>query len=666
MVLSAISAAAFADAPVAVDLLRLAPDHPRIFVQADLPSGRPGLFLVDTGADISAISGETAAELGLEITVGCGELSGLSGRARMDCASLPEIRFSGLVVPDVQVAVDVPGLTTSAGFMPLDGLLGNNVWGRFLVELDIHQARLVLHAPDAVKAPRFAESLHFDGHHVYTPMTVWTAESKESAPAFVAQVDTGASGLKVCATTGAALGDVWTEGLESLRGIGASETLPPVRFLETTRRIPIDRVALGGRKFAFPDQVQWLSFDDKTGPTCPSGIRALLGFEYLAGHHVFFGYASGHLWFERNKGKPRYVDGHTVLLDQDVARFGTSPQRALLRSRLLTGAGREDEALALLQGALADDALPEDDEADARVLAAELLRGNGDLAGGLAVLAPLSPAQLVESGELVGSVNGMVFGGRVDDAMELARAAVLARPDDGWAHVALADALLAAGDANGAGDALATAVEVEQYDDAHLLRRARVALAEGDRYAAMSHLRRLLDLYPFGGTFLWFYALLLETDADRDTFRQDMEAALTRLHPPSRPVDFEVAALHEIGDQDAALARMAEGTGLLCGPLPPGPELDNCLAWFHALAGVELEDAVARINRALSIAGDRADFLDTAAMVHLARGEWDDALDNAQHAARLSPNDVYMVWQAERISDLVKQRSGGSLVVPAN
>lgn len=653
------AALAWAAPPVVVDLLRIAPDHPRVFVQATLPSGRPGLFLVDTGADTSALSGQTADELGLTVTVGCGELSGLSGRARMDCATLPEIRFGQLAVDDVAVAVDVPGLATTAGLMPLDGLLGNNVWSRFVLEFDVAAARLVLHPPGTVRTPRHADVLHYDGHHVFTPIEVRSQSGSAWDPSFATQVDTGASGLKVCGSLGASLSGVYTEGLESLRGIGASETLPPFRFLETTRRIRIDRARLGGRRFRMDDEVQWLDFHSADSAECTSGIRALLGFEYLEGHRVFFDYPGGHFWLERTRGRQTWIDGHARVLAQDVERHGDAPGRALLRASLMVGAGREDEALALLQDAVRGEGLPAEERGPARVLVAELLRALGRHTDAVEWLRPLDPAALVSEGQLVGSVNGLVFDQRIDEALALARAGALARPDDGWAHVALSDALLAAGRADEAADALSVAVRLEQYDDAHLLRRARVALAEGDRHGALTHLRRLLELYPFGGMFLWFYALLVDTDEGRATFRADMDAALARLHPTDRPLDFEVAALHEIGDQEAALHRMREGSERFCSPLADGPERDNCLAWFAALAGVDLDAAAHRIARALEVTGPRPDFLDTAAMVHLARGDWDDALAHARHAARLGPDDVYMVWQAERIADLILERSGG-------
>ena len=74
-----------------VPIIRPLPGYPRIFVQAELPNGERGLFLVDTGADISVLSRGTAERLGLPIQERYTRLEGLSGTAWMDRAVLPSI-----------------------------------------------------------------------------------------------------------------------------------------------------------------------------------------------------------------------------------------------------------------------------------------------------------------------------------------------------------------------------------------------------------------------------------------------------------------------------------------------------------------------------------------------------------------------------------------------
>jgi tetratricopeptide (TPR) repeat protein len=320
----------------------------------------------------------------------------------------------------------------------------------------------------------------------------------------------------------------------------------------------------------------------------------------------------------------------------------------------------ETRATATLEAFVAQAEASAEDAAEARMLLAALARQDGDLARARRFLADLSPADLVDQDQIIASVNGRIFDGQVADALSVAEAAVADRPDEGDAYVALADALLAADRPEEASAALLRAADLEQYPDAHLLRRARVALAAGDRHGAMAHVRKLLQHYPFGGHLLWFYAQLLETDGDRSTFRADMDSAMGRLHPDARPFDFLVAANRILGDEAQTLAFREQGLTEHCAPMKSGPSAENCRAWYDALAGVDLDRALARIDAALAEDGDRSDFLDTKAMVHLARHEPELAKAAAVQAARMSPDDVYMLWQAERISDIADRDAATS------
>lgn len=646
--------------------MRPMPGYPRIFVQVELPDGSLGLFLIDTGADISVLSRETADKLGLEVQERYTRLEGLSGTAWMDRAILPSVRFGGedgVEVTDVEVAVGVPGVSDVVHFLPLDGLLGNNVWSNFVLEIDYPKNLMVLHEPDTVRLtrrplpnlwrtdrPSRVAPMQFDGHHVFSPITL-TTDSGHSETV-ITQVDTGAGELTLCAATGAPFTADYTEGLETIRGIGASETLPPHRFLEMTRRIPLDQVILGGAEFDVGSSARWLYYDRLDTDICPSGMRALLGHQYLSRHRVFFDYANGRMALQKSRGKPRPVNGHQVFLEQEIAEYGPDrPDRALYRAKLNIGALNEEEALRLLQNL--PDGLSEEEAGEARVLLAHMHRYRGDHDQAWEALAPLGPEQLVDQGEIIGTVNGLLFEDDTDAALELAEAAVAARPDEGDPLVARADVRLFQGDPEGAMSDLLAAAKLEEYPDAHLLRRARIALVRDDRYGSMTHVRKLLRLYPFNGHFLWFYAMLVEDEGDARTFRADMEAAMERLHPDSQPLDFQVAAHHVIGDQDVAQELMRRGIDEMCAQMPESStEYDNCLAWFYSLAGVHGDEALRRIERALAETGERSDYLDTKAMVHLSRGEYELAAESAWAAARLSPDDVYMLWQAERIRDL--------------
>ncbi len=167
----------------------------------------------------------------------------------------------------------------------------------------------------------------------------------------------------------------------------------------------------------------------------------------------------------------------------------------------------------------------------------------------------------------------------------------------------------------------------------------------------MSLLRTRIRLYPSEGDTFWFYGLAaqeLEDELALATYRRDLEQALARLHPDLRPLDFAAAGFAMLGDQNRAQELMSRGMTRDCEPLE-GPNADNCVAWYLAMGGSDLEDALALVTSAVTAEPDRADFQDTLAVVHLVRGEHHLAHEPALLAARLRPDVVYHLWQADRI-----------------
>jgi tetratricopeptide (TPR) repeat protein len=619
-------------------------------VQATLPDQSLGLFMIDTGADISVLTRAVCDRLGLEVEENWGVVEGLSGSTAMNRAVIPWLRLGEAVVTDVEVAVDLAGVRDEIAGMPIAGILGNNVWSHFSLEIDYPADTLVLHRPGTLKFPKSSDILIFDGSHILTPVTLTTRGRPSKTSNIVIQVDTGASEILLSGRTGLPFEETYSEGLEPLWGIGASETLPPYRFLQNTRRIPIELIEFGGQKIKKELDARWVNFDTLT-PVGPASMRGLLGHHLLEGHNVLLDYHGNRIALTKSRRKPRQTDAHSTLLAQDVASYGEDASRFLFRAQLHAGAGRLDESVDLLQRYL----VSAPDDAEARVFLARLHRERGNLDEAWETIKHLDVEGMVDESEIVAAVNGLILVGNKERAFLLADDATAARGENGWTYVALADALLSTGFADRARQALLEAAELEENPDAHLLRRARVALALDDRHAAMAHVRKLLQLYPSGGPFLWFYALLVDTDTEVDTFRTDMRGAMSRLHPNRQPLDFLVASYHALGDGEASIATMREGLERDCLPMEQQSLLDNCYAWYWALAGVKTEDALKKIDAALDAEGPRSDFLDTKAMVHLARGEYEEAHLAASSAARMSPQDVYMLWQVERIGDIAQR-----------
>ena len=641
---------------VKLDLLRTSEGGPRIYVQARLPDDSLGLFMIDTGADVNVLSTETAERLGVPVQEGVYRLSGLSGSTSAGRAILPEVHLGDARLEDVEFAVGVRGVSTRARRMPLDGILGMDVWHRFILELDYPSDTLVLHRPGTRRLPRRADRLHFDGNSIEAAIEVETGGTTEVTDTVLLQVDTGASALLLAGSSGTPFAAAATEGMEPVYGVGASEYMPPSEFLQETRRVPVTAVTLGGKRHEIKVDAQWLYWQE--GQRRHVSTPGLIGHDLLSPHRVFIDAQGGQIALARSWRRKTLNDGHAVLLEQDIEAYGEdAPERDLYRARMHEALGEWEEAVRLLARHVQN----HPDDREGRVMLARARRIDADLAGAWETLRGLTPGDLVDEGEIVASVNGLGLEGRAEEARVLARRAVAERPEEAAAHIALADAYLALGRTDDAREALLEAAALTQNPDAFLLRRARVAMAEGDRFGALALVRRQVQLYPTEGKFLWYYAMLVATEAEEATLRRDLERAVSRLHPELRPLDFMVAAYHAIGDERLAGAYLQAGIDRDCEAMERFPAArDNCTAWYRGLAGDRLDNALTLVESALEETGPRPDYLDTKAVVHAARGEYDAAHAAAVQAARLSPDDVYMLWQAERI-DALRKESGVSL-----
>jgi len=650
MILSSLTllAALAADGPahVTVDLLRPSPTAPRVFVEVAFADGSTGLMMVDTGADITVLTRTTAQRLQLAPGQPGTTLQGLSQAAQVDVSALSTLRIGEATLHDVRVAIGLPGVQDTWGAMPVAGILGNNVWSEFIVDLDLHANRLTLHQPGSFRAPRGAAPLRFDGAHLQTPVLLRTDLAGGVA---VLAVDTGASDVLLIGEGALPFDGAWTEGVEPIRGVTTPDALPDASYLRETRRVALRAVDLGGARRRVHTDARWLDYDL---PAADPRLAGLVGYEALQNRRVILDYQRGWFSLQVSHRPAGFTHGCAVLLREDEARFGDDPRRWLYRSRLLLGLDQQARARGLL-GELLEISDPDVAplHAAARALAAAIDRGRGDLDGAWNLLAPLSPAELVEQEEIVAVVDGLLLEGRTDEAGDVSAAAVATRPASPLAWVARADVLLARGDPDDAYTALGEATRLVNTPDAWLLRRARVAWARGDHNGALALLRDGLRSNPLDGRLAFFYATLAPK-TDRDTVRSDLQGVLSRLHPSLRPNDLLAGAFVAIGDLDRARTLYDEGTASDCASAQRSPSADHCYAWFEALAHTDLDDALARISRAISALGPRADLYDTLAMVLLARGELQAAHSAALTAARMAPDDAYLLWQAERIGAL--------------
>lgn len=630
----------------AVDLWRPEPGAEKLLVPVSLPDGSTELFLVDTGAATSVVHAEVAERLGLAPAVDAGWLQGLGGRVPWQHTRVPRMRLGEFELTEVDVAVGVQGVPERLGALPVAGILGNNVWANFVMVLDYPADRLELYRPDAAPKVRRSAPMRFDGRGIQSVVRVVAKKDGERRRAdLLLEVDTGAHDVLFMRETGEPFRELSTVGEEPILGVGSDlDALPHRELMQITRRVPVVAVRIGGRRVPVDIDARWLCADTD----CPTAglLPGLVGFEVLEKHRVVLDFPHQRLALQRSRGPARQFDALAAWLAEDIRVHADDPSRAELRADVLWALRDREGAARVLEAATR--ARP--DDVKLAVTWAWVLRSRGEWERANAVLAAFDDDALVEERAWRTLIGGMVLQGRVDEALALAQAAVEGVAEPGEERlVALSDALLAAGRIAEAQATLEAAARASPRGEAsHLLRRARIALAAGDRYGAIVSLRELMDRLPLQGIPMWLYATLTEPQ-DRETFRADLDRALARLHPGDEPWDFVGAALIAVGDASGGAAALARGRARDCDPLPPGGARDNCLAWYDALAGTALEQAEARIQAALAEDPGNPSFRDTAAVVAAARGRAREAAERARHAARIDPDDAYLLWQLARL-----------------
>jgi len=615
-----------------------------------MSDGAPALFMVDTGAGITAISQDLADRLGVQATPREGTLQGLSGEVPFVGGSLPYLSLGGVEFSDVDVAVGVPGIPTHAGWMKIDGILGNNVWGELVLVIDYPEDRLTIGREGTIELPNSAVPMTFTGNHliVNATLNVGDETSNQDYPISI-ELDTGARQVILSGSTGNGMEGYATTGDEPIYGIGASEAVPASAFYRTTRRVPINSVELAGVLVEDAGFATWVNYEPH-GQFGPTDMRGLLGYNVVAGHTLFLDYPGERIALTEPSGDGRRLNGHTLLLDQELEVHGSPRSRGLDRARLLLGSGDIDGALENL-----NEFLENDDSPEAIALKSRLLRFNGELEAAADELSRLTTLSLVEQGEIIGAVNLQILNDSIEAASTLALEANEISPDSPATHIADSDIAYYLGNYNRARASLQRASQLTQNPDSELMRRIRIAMAEGDRLGSASYLRRRLRLYPSDGFALWAYSISIE-ESQIDTFLIDMNEALDRLHPGMRPLDFMSAVYRQIGEDELSHSSMIEGIARDCEDIGVESEQRNCTAWYASMGDGDLDQALAEVDLALEEDPHRSDFLDTKAVIHLRRGELSLAHQASRSAALYAPDSVYNLWQLGRIEQLIAEQ----------
>ncbi len=129
-----------------------------IHIPVRIGKAKPLNFILDSGAGMPVLDTQTAKDLGLE---GVGKLEGRGvgeGTQEVNLVALSSIGLGDLVIDSVSAAtISLSPLNKYEG-MPVQGILGYDVFSRFVVKIDYENQKLTLYEPSGFKYEGKGES----------------------------------------------------------------------------------------------------------------------------------------------------------------------------------------------------------------------------------------------------------------------------------------------------------------------------------------------------------------------------------------------------------------------------------------------------------------------------------------------------------------------------
>jgi Aspartyl protease/PDZ domain len=117
-----------------------------VFVSVRVGSSEPLSFILDTGASATVLNRTVAERLGLDLKTSEDARTG-GGSVQTASATGLTLSVGNVSLPDVTiVAINLSGLHAGLG-RPVDGILGYDIFRRYVVEIDYAANRLRLHDP---------------------------------------------------------------------------------------------------------------------------------------------------------------------------------------------------------------------------------------------------------------------------------------------------------------------------------------------------------------------------------------------------------------------------------------------------------------------------------------------------------------------------------------
>ena len=609
---------------VEIPVLRSNEQGERLFIGVELPIVGKQYFMVDTGASVSAINVELVNAMKLHSSRKNGYLTGVSGRVPWIETVVPELQLGSIKLNNVAFAVSVEGLPTNAGIVPIAGIIGNNVWEQFIVDIDYGLERIQLH--NSFEFSESAQDVSYDSQQLLAPIEL--AFGAGNIQTVLANVDTGSSGLIINSIHAPQLLKHGVQSKETIIGVGADRSNLQDYVMDTVS-VNIDGLKMGGHTQSYSEPAILLT------PRNESFI-SLIGYQALENNRLIIGYQE-----EKLQLVPSTSDLPVRNLHKDYLQsiqWGTMSGSPMTEVQLHFILGDNNAAVRKLKRLIS-----KDDQPEYHIALANYYYTMGKIEEALKELEQVHTLLLLDLGLLDAMLLSYIHADQMDKAhlllsKELKREKVM--PHTYW----LASLLdLINDDIAGATDWLYKAQK--SGSEEYLVQRALLKQRNGDTAGTIATLRMDVARHPLGNHSLWFLAQTAKGTPYEPVARTTIDNHMSLRNSRRGALDFLAAAHFELGNTEIAEAIASEGKARDCATLKGASKI-NCDAWYEALVHLNVEANIQTMEQIVSENPGRSDFTDTLAVLYKAGGQIAQSVEMSRQAMIFGGSDPYMIWQA--------------------
>jgi len=597
----------------------------RLFVAVTLPTVGKQYFMIDTGSSVSALRKDLVDAMELYVERKNGYLSGVSGRVPWIETTVPSVTFGDQTLEQIPFAVAVEGLPTQSGLVPIAGIIGNNIWDQFTVEIDYGLQQLQLHS--TFTFDKQAQTVSYDGQHILAPIELEFGEN--SIQTLIANIDTGSSGLILNASHVPQLLEHAEDSKETIMGVGADKNNVQ-DYVLNTQSVKIQTVTLGGSTQPYDDPAILLSPSE-------DGFTSLVGHHVLENHRLVIGYQQ-----EKVSLRPSREMRPANTLHEDYLRSlqkGDMQADPMMEIQLLFALDRDSTAVRKLKRMLAKDNNPA-----YRLALANHYYQAGALADTIVELEQIDETIRDEMGITQALIMSYLYTGKLDQAEAMLSKKLSTNPNDVETLWVQSQWSLLKEDIQGAKVALYKAQNNANPND-FLVHKALLKHLSEDLTGAVSALRTDVQQHPLGNHSLWFLARLAVGTPYEQIARDTIEPFLTLRNSRRGSLDFLAASLWELNEKELALEIATEGKERDC-VMTDDDERANCKAWYDALTHQTLPCHITTMQQIVEKNPGRSDYADTLAVLYRSSGQVDKAIEASKQAMIFAGSDPYMIWQA--------------------